>query len=276
MHRPRTPSLPPLPSKLDPRHACNRQPRTRADRDRHGRDAWRLSVALGSRRLAALLFAAGLLHGCATNPDAVPILTPGPALTLIESPEPVTLSITSAEHPEATGSAESTVRFAGKMRGFGALLTQATKPLEFRPGAALTEALAADLSRSGRAPARAASKQTAREEFVEDYPALGAKPGVLIDVVPVAVGYWNKYPDGLFRPWVVLAYREYDSAQRKIVATGQIGTGPAIDRNPMIVVAADDQFTFASFDALTADPQRAVAGMKSAIQKVVRALSQKL
>jgi hypothetical protein len=227
--------------------------------------------------LSALLCAAALLHGCATNTQSVPIPTPGgPPLNLIESPDPANLSITTAEHPEATGSAESTVLFAGKMRGFGVFLEQATKPLGFHPGVALTEALTAELSRSGRAPARVASKQSGREEFVEDYPALGAKPGVLLDVVPVAVGYWNKYPDGPFRPWVVLAYREYDPAQRKVVATGRIGTGPAIDRSPMIAVPADDQFAFASFDALTADPQRAVAGMKSAIQKVAQALSQKL
>ena len=78
--------------------------------------------SIAKNGLIALLFVAGLLHGCATNTVSVPVPTPrpGPALTLIESPEVVRLSITTTEHPEARGSVESTVLFGGKMRGFGA------------------------------------------------------------------------------------------------------------------------------------------------------------
>src|SRR5579862_9146158 len=109
----------------------------------------------GNRMLAALVFAAGLLHGCATSmnpaPTPAPSATPAIPVTLIESPEPLKLSIMMTDHPEATGGFESVLIFAGKMAAFGGALMQATSSLDFHPGAALTGALAADLSRSGKA-----------------------------------------------------------------------------------------------------------------------------
>jgi hypothetical protein len=226
-----------------------------------------------------LLFTMGLLHGCATNMQSTPpaAAVRGPALTVIQPPEPFKLSMMTIGDPAAaSNSLESALIFGGKMSGFAQLLMKATASLDFHAGRVLNDALAADLSRSGRATTRLPSTQTDRREFLDNYQALGVTSGVIVDVIPVAVGYWNTYPDGPLRPWVVLTYREYDVTQRMVVATGQIGTGPSPDGNPITPVAADDRFAFASFDALTANPQRAVAGMKSAIEKVAQALAQKL
>jgi len=243
---------------------------------RIGRDHRVRSAA--NRMLALLVLAAGMLQGCATNTTPVPqpSATPAIPVTLIESPEPLKLSIMMTEHPEASGGFESVMIFVGKMSAFGTALTQATQPLDFRPGAALTSALAADLSRAGKAPTRIAAGAKERRALLDDYQGIAAPAGVVIDVVPLAVGYWNKFPDGPFRPWVVVAFREYDPVQRKVVTTGRIGTGPSVDGNPMIAVPDDDRFAFASFDALTADPRKAVAGMQAVIQRVAQALSNKL
>lgn len=234
-----------------------------------------------------VLFAAAALIGC-TSPrvqTSSPLTAVAPIaaeasgrpVTVIDAPEPGNLLITTVGHPEAAGGIESTLIYLGKMAGFGRLLTEAMKSESFRPGATVTDALGDALKRAGHSSARTALKRHERSEFVDDYGAPpGTQSGLLLDIVPVAVGYWNKFPDGPYRPWVVLAYREYDPAVRMVVSTGQIGTGPSIDGTPITSVAPDDQYTFASFDGITADPKRAVAGMRAAIRKVAQALTQKL
>ena len=123
----------------------------------------------------------------------------------------------------------------------------------------------------GRAP----NPQRDREDFVNDYAALGVNATVYLDIVPRAIGYHAESPAGAYRPWVMVEYRLFDMREKKVMASGLIGTGPVRGGESAVAVAQDDLFAFASFEALTSDPARGIAGLRADIRQVALALAQR-
>ena len=213
-----------------------------------------------------------LMSSCAGVPQSE---APPSAITLVAAPEPATLAVIIQNHPDARGSQERQIFFAAELQRKTHALTVALQPQSFLPGATLTEAVAAALKKPDRTVVRAANPRSGREEFLMDYAATGAKPGIVVDVVPRAIGYWAESLTGAYHPWVVIAFRVFDTAAGKTLASGQIGTGPPLPGETAIVVAPDAAYAFTSLDAVVADPARAVAGLRTAIQQVARALAER-
>src|SRR4029078_9283323 len=109
-----------------------------------------------------------------------------------------------------------------------------------------------------------------------DYAQINAAGGRIVDVVPLAVGYWSTYPKSAYRPWVVVEYRIYDAQGRTSIATGSIGAGPSPNAKPIDTVPQDDRFAFPDFDAVRENPDRALDGLKATIDQVAAALAAKL
>ena len=202
---------------------------------------------------------------------------PTPAIVaLVGVPDPAKLSVIVEKHPSASGSIERSMFFIAEMHTKEQLFANALKPLAFAPAAALTEAIAEAFLLPGRSVIRATNPQRDREDFLRDYAVLGISAGLYIDIVPLSIGYWAESPAGAYRPWVMVDYRLYDSLNAKAVASGQIGTGPIAPGDSVTSIAPDNQFAFPSFEALTNDPARAVAGLRAAIRQVAQALARKV
>ena len=231
-----------------------------------------------------LLLLAGCTSMTATGPTPAPgttaatgIIGTTPAtLALIDVPEPAKLSVVLIGHRDSTGSVERQMFYIAWLEYDEKILKDALKPQSFLPGAALTEALAAALPQTDRSVVRVANPRSERYEFLDSYASLGSKAGTYLDVVPLVVGYWNESPTGPFRPWLVLNWRVYSNLDNKVVASGVIGTGPARGDEPMFAIPPDKEFAFPSLEAVSADPARAVAGLRAAMRQVARALAQKL
>ena len=227
------------------------------------------------RRLLLAAAAAGALAsvaGCvSTPPSAAPVV-----VAVIGVPDPAKLAVIIQNHPNATGGQVQGLFFAAEMHTRERQLAGSLRPRAFAPAAALSDAIAEALRRPDRIVVRAPNPQRDREDFLKDYSVLGAQAAAYVDVLPREIGYWAESPTGAYRPWIIVAYRVHDSREGKVVASGLIGTGPAPPGETSSPVAQDDAFSFPSFEALTADPARAEAGMREAIRLVARALAQKL
>jgi len=211
------------------------------------------------------------MSGCASSPAAPPA-----TVAVIGVPEPAKLSVIVQNHPDAAASQVRALFFVAAMQTLERQFAAALKPRAFAPAATLTEALAAALQRPDRAVVRVTNPQRDREDFLKDYAALGVNAGLVVDVVPREIGYWAESPTGVYRPWVVVAYRIHDTRAGKILATGLIGTGPAPSGETSIAIAQDSGFSFPSFEALSGDPARAEAGLGAAIRQVAQAVAQRV
>jgi hypothetical protein len=222
-------------------------------------------------RYSIAAFAAALtLLGCAaTGPTTQP-------LALIEVPEPPHLGVTIVGHPDATADVTRQLFYRSDMQKAESDLKALFAPRGFRAGALLGTAVANAAARPGRPVARIADPVAEREELLGNYAKLGTSAGRIVDVVPLAVGYWSTYPKAPFRPWVVLEYRVYDVAGRKSVAAGTIGVGPSPTSKPIEAVPQNDGFAFENFDAIRASPERALEGLKTTIDQVAAALGARL
>lgn len=213
-----------------------------------------------------------LLCGCGVAP---PSASPQ-SLALIDAPEPSALTIFVENHPNAGGSQIQGLFFASEMQSKSRDITAAVKRQSFAPGTALTEALADALRANGRTVARAPNPIREREEFLKQYATIGATAGIVLDVYSRAIGYWSESPTGPLRPWLIVAYRLYDNKAHEVLTEGQIGIGPPLPGETAGAVADDTQTTFASFDALVADPAQAERGIRAAMRSVARTLAGKL
>ena len=223
--------------------------------------------------IATAACALALLPGCASLSQ---LETPLSAIALVGVPEPGKLSVTVEKHPDAHSSQTRGLFYASEIFRKEHVLANAFKPAAFAPAAELTEAFAEAFRRPGRTVVRAANPQRDREDFLADYAALGMPAGVYVDIIPRSVGYWAESPTGAYRPWVIVAYRFHDSREGKLLASGLIGTGPTPAGGTAVSVALGDPFACASFEALVADPGRAVVGLRAAIRQVALALAEKL
>ena len=216
---------------------------------------------------------------CALLALAACVSTPAPRQTIavVGVPEPAKLSVLVENHPDAGASQTRGLFFAAAMQTLERELADSLKPRAFAPGAALSEALAESLRRPDRAVVRVANPQQEREDFLKDYPAPETNTAtIFVDVIPRAVGYWAEAPMGSWHPWVVVAYRVYDSRAGKVVASGQISTGPPPPGEASIALAADRRYAFPSFEAVIADPARAEAGIAAAMRLVAQAVAQRV
>ena len=220
-------------------------------------------------RWSVALFAAALL-GCAT-----PGPTPAP-LALIDVPEPPHLGVTIVGHPDATGALTRQLFYRSDTQKAESDLKAVLAPRGFSPGAMLGAGIAGAAARGGHPIARLADPVKEREELLGDYAQINAAGGRIVDVVPLAVGYWSTYPKSAYRPWVVVEYRIYDAQGRTSIATGTIGAGPSPNAKPIDTVPQDDRFAFPDFDAVRANPERALDGLKTTIDQVAAALAAKL
>ena len=220
-----------------------------------------------------------LLGACAATPPDDGMAD----VALIRVPEASKLTLTIDKHPDATSSLERALMFSGDVA---------------KGEHILREALASDASAGPRFIAslsdevrdvwlRAERKQGKRAiivpeshfdriELLSNYAALGAKAGVVVDVIPRTLGYWSVYPDRVYRPWVRLEYRVHDVRTNKVVATGMIGTGPAPADGEWTSVRPDDALVFASFEALVANPAQAAKALRATVDRVAQALAQKI
>jgi len=220
----------------------------------------------GLERVALALVT--IAAGCSQTPSAT-----RQDIALIDVPEPPRLVVTIAGHPDAGGTQARRMFYQNDVRVAALKLTAALKPASLRAGAAATDALGAALR--GRV-VHVRDPRPGREELLDDYAAVSTQAARDLDVVPAAIGYWTAYPEGAYRPWVVLTYRLRDNATGTVLASGSIGSGPAPGDGPLAAVMPDDAFTFASFDALAAEPQRAAEGLRTTLRKVAEALAAKL
>lgn len=220
-----------------------------------------------------------LLGACAATPPNEGMAD----VALITVPEAAKLTLIIDKHPDATSSLERALMLSGDVA---------------KGEHILREALAADASAGPRFIAslsdevrdvwlQAEKKQGKRAivvpeshfdriELLSNYAALGAKAGVVIDVIPRTLGYWAVYPDRVYRPWVRLEYRIHDVRTNKVVATGMIGTGPAPADGEWTSVVSDDALVFASFEALVANPALAAKALRATVDRVAEALAQKI
>jgi hypothetical protein len=246
------------------------------------------------KRFVTPLSLLALLYGCASAPSTDQAAAPPPAgrdgqaaapsatvpasasVALITVPEPLRLSLTIAGHPDAQGGLTRQLLHSQQLAAGALDLAHALQTQSFQPGVLLDDALFGALMGGGRSVAHAADPHHVRAEFLTDYSQVKTAAARDLDVVPLAVGYWSRYPNGVYRPWVVVAYRLRDNRSGAIVASGQVGAGPAVDETPVVAVPQDDRFAFADFAALTADPARAAAGLKTTLQQVAAALAQRL
>ena len=221
-------------------------------------------------------------HSIAAFAGALTLLscaTTGPAtqpLTLIEVPEPPHLAVTIVGHPDATADLTRQLFYRADTQKAESDLKSVLAPRGFRAGALLSTAVANVAARPGRPVARVADPVAEREELLGDYAKLATSAGRIVDVVPLAVGYWSTYPKSPYRPWVVVEYRVYDAKGRKSIATGTIGAGPSPASTPIESVPQDDRFAFENFDAIRANPERALEGLKATIEQVAAALAARL
>jgi hypothetical protein len=216
-------------------------------------------------RSLATLAAALALTGCATQP-----------LSLVEVPEPPHLAVTIAGHPDATADVTRQLFYRADTQKAENDLKTALAARGFSAGPLLSAAVAGAAARGGRTVVRVADPIKEREELLGDYAKLAPSGGRVVDVVPLAVGYWSTYPTSPFRPWVVVQFRVYDVTANKSIATGMIGTGPSPTSAPIESVAQDDRFAFENFDAIRANPARALEGLKATIEQVAVALAARL
>lgn len=217
------------------------------------------------RRSVATFIATVALMGCATQP-----------LSLVEIPEPPHLAVTIVGHPDATSDVTRQFFYRADTQKAESDLKAALAARGFSAGPLLSAAVAGAATRGGRTVVRVADPVKEREELLGDYAKVAANAGRIVDVVPLAVGYWSTYPKSAFRPWVVVEYRVYDVTGRKSVATGTIGAGPSPTSQPIESVPQDERFAFDNFDAIRANPDRALQGLKATIDQVAAALAARL
>lgn len=242
-----------------------------------------LTVPIDRRMLLAVTCVLAL-EACAA---AVPRdgATPDVVVALVSVPAPTKFSLVIDKHPDAFGSQARALFYGSDIatgeRSLDEALTRDTAgaaagstPL-VTLSTTLTGTLLDALRRPGVAPTIAPESHRDRIELVSNYAALDARADRFLDVVPRTVGYWSVYGVGVYRPWIRLEYRVYDARANKIVSSGLIGTGPAVADGLWIPVPQDDAFAFRSFDALLADPVRAMEGLRATIAQVARALGQR-
>jgi hypothetical protein len=220
--------------------------------------------------LLAVLALAALAQSCASVESAPD------SLALIDIPDPPRLTVHTVGHPEAGAGLTQEIFFTQAMAGLANKLERAVQSQALHPGKDLDDALSAALARPGRALVHLPAPQKERSALLAQPSPPSTRAAIDLDVVPVSVGYWNTWPNGPWRPWVVLTYRLRDHNNGAVRASGQIGSGPAINGEPIAAVAPDDRFSFTTFDALVADPARAAGGLRETIRQVAAALAQRL
>lgn len=117
-------------------------------------------------------------------------------------------------------------------------------------------------------------RDTSKLAFLKDYSAIDAD-GAILDIYVNFIGYAAAGSGTEYRPTLMLSARLVDQPGNVLFAD-QVFYNPLGATGDAITLDPDPQYTFAEFDQIGQEPDRAVAGINAAIDSVLTELARSL
>jgi hypothetical protein len=229
--------------------------------------------------LAALAVLAVVIAGCRTQPTTMdpgaaaeikrigvvtPRMPPKPAIILASSPGKgygfgwIGLAV------DAGLEGERKARFEQSIQGEN-----------FSAQDALTASLVASLQGRGFEVVQVPVRRD-RGDFLSAYPADPAPPvDAYLDVVTRNYGYQAAGTNDTqpYRPWVELRFRLIRARDNAVLMQKDVSYNPVGNTKNIVTIADESPYAFTTSDLLVADPPRAVAGMRLALERSGQAVA---
>ena len=228
--------------------------------------------------VVVLIAVSVVLSGCVSLDRQAFNRSANPHIKTVSIPKPVnpeTYSVNILHHPGASFGLIGGLIAAAELSTKSSGVTDAIKTVGFDPGQALSEAIKAALEKQNQFAVTLVPGPTRKEgAFIEDYNTVEGAGDAVLDTAISYIGYWASSHSAPYYPTLSVATRLVDMRTKAILYNAMFVYGPVpIVPTGVTKMIPGPEFMKPDYDALLANKEELVGGLKYAIGKVAESVA---